>query len=85
MNTDLTYLAGIGAVTGYGWGADELWAGLLSSKPAATLVAGYADDGQGSAWLAQVPAGGDPQDGPTRSARAMRAAAREAVTDAQQR
>jgi 3-oxoacyl-[acyl-carrier-protein] synthase II len=74
-------IVGIGAVTGYGWGADALWTGLLSGKPAADLVEGYGTDGQ-SAWLARVPAGGDPRDGTSRSARAMRAAAREALSDA---
>lgn len=85
MRTEHTYLAGVGAVTGYGWGAAELWRGLLSGKPAATLVNGYADDGHGNAWLAQVPSGGDPADGASRSARALRAAAREAVGDARER
>lgn len=85
MQTEHTYLAGIGAVTGYGWSAADLWRGLISGKPAASLVSGYADDGQGSAWLAQVPAGGDPADGASRSARALRAAAREAITDACER
>ena len=74
-------IVGIGAVSGYGWGADALWAGLLSGKPAADLVEGYGDCGE-SAWLAKVPAGGDPRDGTSRSARAMRSAAREALTDA---
>lgn len=82
MHAQHTHLTGIGAVTGYGWGTTELWRGLLSGKPAATLVDGYADDGQPGAWLAQVPSGGDPADGPSRSARAMRAAAREAIADA---
>ncbi|WP_301123830.1 beta-ketoacyl synthase N-terminal-like domain-containing protein [Mycolicibacterium fortuitum] len=85
MHTQRTYLTGVGAVTGYGWGTPALWDGLLSGKPAAALVDGYADDGQGSAWLARVPSGGDPADGPTRSARAMRAAAREAIADARSR
>ena len=77
-------ITGIGAVTGYGWGTDHLWTGLLSGKPAASLVHGYGTDDQEdhSVWLARVPAGGDPADGESRSARAMRAAAREAVTDA---
>jgi 3-oxoacyl-[acyl-carrier-protein] synthase II len=74
-------IVGIGAVTGYGWGADSLWTGMLSGKPAAHLVEGYGEDGE-SAWLARVPAGGDYRDGASRSARAMRAAAREALGDA---
>jgi 3-oxoacyl-[acyl-carrier-protein] synthase II len=74
-------IVGIGAVSGYGWGVDSLWTGLLSGKPAAELVRGYGSDGE-SAWLARVPAGGDQRDGASRSARAMRAAAREALADA---
>ena len=79
-----TNIIGIGAVSGYGWGTKPLWDGLLSGKPAADLVEGYPVEGE-SAWLARVPAGGDVADGFTRSARAMRAAAREALTDAADR
>lgn len=75
-------ITGIGTVTGYGWGAHHLWNGLMSGKPAATLVDGYGPGRDQSVWLARVPAGGDPADGDSRSARAMRAAAREAITDA---
>ena len=74
-------IVGVGAVTGYGWGRESLWTGLLSGKPAADLVEGYGAEGE-SAWLARVPNGGDPRDGSSRSARAMRAAAREALDDA---
>ncbi len=85
MREEQIHMTGIGAVTGYGWGTAELWRGLLSGKPAAALIDRYADDGQGNAWLAQVPAGGDPADGPSRSGRALRAAAREAIADAEDR
>ena len=69
-----TGIHGIGAVTGYGWGREALWGGLLTGESACVLSAdGYA---------ARVPAGGDPADGPSRFARAMRAAAREAIEDA---
>jgi 3-oxoacyl-[acyl-carrier-protein] synthase II len=78
-------IAGIGAATGYGWGRKKLWAGLLSGKPAAALYPGYGPDGQDSAWLARVPDEGSVDDGPTRSARAMRAVAREAIEDAGER
>lgn len=78
-------IVGIGATTGYGWGVDALWNGLLSGKPAATLVGGHGISGDEQVWLARVPDGGDPGDGDTRSARAMRAAAREAITDARER
>lgn len=83
-NATPAHVMGVGAVTGYGWGAGRLWDGLLSSKPAADLVDGYGPDGE-AAWLARVPAGGDARDGATRSARAMRFAAREAIVDAEAR
>lgn len=79
-----TNIIGVGAVSGYGWGAGLLWDGLMSSKPAADLVDGYGADGE-AAWLAKVPTGGDARDGASRSARAMRFAAREAITDAGER
>lgn len=79
-----TNIIGVGAVTGYGWGAGLLWDGLMSSKPAADLVDGYGADGE-AAWLAKVPVGGEVRDGASRSARAMRFAAREAITDAAER
>src|ERR1700742_5060307 len=78
-------IAGIGVVSGYGWGAHDLWSGRISGKPAANLCDGYGRNGDEQAWLARVPAGGDLADGASRSARAMRAAAREAITDAEQR
>jgi 3-oxoacyl-[acyl-carrier-protein] synthase II len=84
MADTLTNIIGIGAVTGYGWGRKPLWDGLLSGKPAAALFEGYGPGGDG-AWLARVPSGGDHRDGASRSARAMRHAAREALTDARDR
>ncbi|WP_199429796.1 beta-ketoacyl synthase N-terminal-like domain-containing protein [Qaidamihabitans albus] len=78
-------ICGIGAVTGYGWGREKLWDGLAAAKPAATLTGGYGEDGTETVWLATVPEGGDPADGRGRFARAMRAAAREAIDDARAR
>ncbi|TVT52090.1 3-oxoacyl-ACP synthase [Amycolatopsis rhizosphaerae] len=78
-------ICGIGAVTGYGWGREPFWEGLASGKPAATLTGGYGLHRDESAWVARVPDGGDPADGPSRFSRAMRAAAREAVADAGER
>jgi 3-oxoacyl-[acyl-carrier-protein] synthase II len=75
-------ISGIGAVTGYGWGRETLWEGLASGKPAATLFPGFGPDGQDDAWLARVSDDGDPSDGLSRFSQAMRAAAREAITDA---
>lgn len=75
-------ITGIGAVTGYGWGMESLWKGLLRGKPAARLEDGFgAHDGE-PGWVARVPAGGNPVDGLSRFARAMHAAAREAISDA---
>ncbi|MFC7446436.1 beta-ketoacyl synthase N-terminal-like domain-containing protein [Rhodococcus daqingensis] len=85
MGTPEVAICGIGAVTGYGWGRERLWEGLLSGKPAATLVGGYGVDRTESAWLARVPDGGDPGDGTSRFSRAVRAAAREAIGDAEGR
>lgn len=78
-------ITGIGAVTGYGWGTRPLWNGLLSGKPAATLVDGFGAAGNEMAWMARISDDGDPHDGHSRFARAMRAAAREALTDASER
>ncbi len=75
-------IAGLGAITGYGWGRELLWDGLSTAKPAASLLPGYQDNGQQSAWAAVVPDGGEPTDGTSRFQRAMRGAAREAITDA---
>src|SRR5438874_3125121 len=78
-------ICGLGAVTGYGWGVGPFWDGLVTAKPAATLTPGYGPDGTEFAWVAKVPDGGDPADGRSRFARAMRWAARSAITDAQAR
>ena len=78
-------ITGIGSVTGYGWGRHSLWKGLASGKPAATLYPGFGPNGNDDAWLARIADEGDPRDGLSRFARAMRAAAREALTDAAER
>ncbi|SFS30505.1 beta-ketoacyl synthase N-terminal-like domain-containing protein [Saccharopolyspora flava] len=76
---------GLGAVTGYGWGVEPLWEGLLGGKHAASLLDGYGEDRDRAAWVAAVPPGGDDADGPSRFGRAMRGAAREAIADARAR
>lgn len=72
-------ICGVGIVSGYGWGREPLWNGLVAGIPAATTITW---PWQEKAWIARVPDGGDPRDGQTRFARAMRAAAREAIEDA---
>ena len=74
--------AGIGAVTAYGWGRDPLINGLLSGVSAVLPHDGYEWSPGAKANVALVADGGQPSDGPSRFARAMRAAAREAVADA---
>lgn len=78
-------ICGIGAVTGYGWGRERLWDGLTSGKHAATLQPGYGRDGDEDAWIVRIPDGGAEDDGASRFAKAMRAAAREAIADARER
>lgn len=78
-------ISGLGAVTGYGWGREELWDGLLSGTVAAELLDGHGSEQDKPGWVAKIADGGDELDGPSRFARAMRAAAREAITDARRR
>jgi 3-oxoacyl-[acyl-carrier-protein] synthase II len=84
--TSRASICGVGAVTGYGWGAKHLWDGLLLGESAVTLVTGlegYVNDGE--AYLSLISDDGDPKDGPSRFMRAFRASAREAVADAVER
>lgn len=85
QSTGTVHFAGLGAVTAYGWGRERLASGLLSGVSAVTPHPGYEDALGGKAYLAKVPDGGDSADGPSRFARAIRATAREAVTDAMER
>lgn len=78
-------IAGIGAVTGYGWGRETLWEGLLSGKPAARLFPGYGPERDRQGWVARVPDGGDPDLPPSRYVRAVMGSAHEAMADAAQR
>lgn len=76
-------VCGVGAVTGYGWGQKLVWDGVYNGHHAASLLQGfqpYFDDDWG--WISYVEDGGDPADGPSRFARALRFAAREAIGDA---
>lgn len=85
MTTNGMKICGIGAVSGYGWGRETLWEGLASGKSAASLVSGLGPELGGAGWLARIPEGGDAHDGPSRFARSMRAATREAIEDAGER
>lgn len=76
-------IVGTGVVTGYGWGKKHLWDGFLIGESAVKLVTGldgYVDGGQ--AYLSLITDEGDRHDGTSRFTRALRFAAREAVTDA---
>ncbi|MGO4445125.1 beta-ketoacyl synthase N-terminal-like domain-containing protein [Mycobacterium sp. 2YAF39] len=77
--------AGLGAVTGYGWGKDALWSGLMSSKPAARLTRVDDDGSDEMGWLARIPEGGDPADGDGLFIRSYLSSCREAIADARGR
>jgi len=79
-------VVGLGAVTGYGWGRDRLVEGMLSGEPAVRLVTGLTPHFDHDAgFVSRIPDGGDPADGPSRFARSVRFAAREALADAVRR
>ncbi len=77
--------AGLGAVTAYGWGRRHLANGLLSGVSAVLPHSGYEKTLGPKAYVARIADEGLPTDGPSRFARALRAAAREAVQDALER
>lgn len=78
-----TTIGGLGAISGYGWGRKLLWEGMFSAEPAAQLLPGFSPAFEHDlGWVARVEDGGDPADGPSRFARAVRFSAREAVHDA---
>ena len=79
-------ICGIGAVTGYGWGEKFVREGFYTSEPAVRPVSGFSPwYDHDEAWVAMVPDDGDPGDGPSRMARAVRFAAREAIANAHDR
>jgi 3-oxoacyl-[acyl-carrier-protein] synthase II len=81
-----TSITGVGAVTGYGWGRKHVWDGFLLGESAVRLTTGldgFVDGGE--AWLATITDEGDRRDGPSRFMQALRFAAREAITDANER
>lgn len=79
-------VVGVGAVTGYGWGRKHLQQGLLSGRSAARPVPGYAAQfPTDRLWVARVPDDGNPPTDADRSVPMLRAAALEAVHDAEDR
>ncbi|MFZ0666919.1 MAG: beta-ketoacyl synthase N-terminal-like domain-containing protein [Acidimicrobiales bacterium] len=79
-------IAGVGAVTGYGWGQKLLREGMLSGESAVKLTPGFSSHfDTDEVWVALIEEGGDPADGRSLYARAVRHAAREAFTDAYDR
>ncbi|MFI9511017.1 beta-ketoacyl synthase N-terminal-like domain-containing protein [Nocardia sp. NPDC052566] len=82
LHQDHMTITGIGAVSGYGWGREALWQGLLSGKSAASVQGGYGPSRTENAWVALVPDGGDPTVSTSRYGRAMHESAREAIDDA---
>jgi 3-oxoacyl-[acyl-carrier-protein] synthase II len=78
-------IAGVGVVSGYGWGREALWRGLLSGKSAARLHPGYGPARDAHAWVALVPEGGDTTVSPSLYGRAVHEPAREAIADARAR
>ena len=79
-------IAGVGAVTGYGWGKQHLWDGFLLGESAVKLTTGldgFVDGGY--AYLSLIPDEGDRKDGPSRFMQALRFSAREAISEALER
>lgn len=85
-------ITGVGAVTGYGWGTKHMWDGFLLGESAVKLTQlpycsddGTDDVARHGAYVATISPEGDRSDGPSRFTRALRFAAREAITDARSR
>ncbi|MGZ6989788.1 MAG: beta-ketoacyl synthase N-terminal-like domain-containing protein [Ilumatobacteraceae bacterium] len=74
-------IVGLGAVSGYGWGVECLWNGLLSGKSAGQPV--VFDEFVGLAAI--VPDGGNEEDSVTLFGRAFYGSGREALADAKAR
>ena len=76
--TQAVCIVGVGAVSGYGWGTECLWNGLLSGKSAAQPVV----FGEFAGLAAIVPDGGSEEDSVTLFGRALYGSGREALADA---
>jgi 3-oxoacyl-[acyl-carrier-protein] synthase II len=78
LNHHRPTICGVGAVSGYGWGAEALWEGTLSGQSAVRPI-----EFDGQTYLAaRPPDGGHVEDHPSRYGKALFAATREAVEDA---
>jgi 3-oxoacyl-[acyl-carrier-protein] synthase II len=71
-------IVGVGAVSGYGWGIDPLWRGLLSGESAGRPLV----FGEFNGLAAMVPDGGNEEDSVTLFGRAFYGSGREALADA---
>lgn len=78
-------IAGIGAVSGYGWGEKRLRRGLFSGRSAVRALPGFLPSApRQPAWVAVAEDDQAPP-GECRASRALRFAAREALVDARDR
>jgi 3-oxoacyl-[acyl-carrier-protein] synthase II len=76
------WFCGVGAVTGYGWGAKLLWDGMAEGVSAVRLTGGFASHfPTDEVYVAKID-GGSAVDGSSRYSRALNEAAREAIDDA---
>jgi len=79
-------VAGLGVVSGYGWGERRLREGLYSGRSAVHPVSGLLPGAPGrEVWLARVESDTEERGPGGRESRALRFAAREALADAQSR
>lgn len=82
MSDGVIDVVGAGAVTGYGWGVDALWDGLVGGVSSARPHHGLGDAFPDPCWYARVPDRPEASGGTTRYARAVAEVAEEAVADA---
>ena len=81
MDVTRVGIAGLGAVSGYGWGVDSLWSGLYSGKSAGRPI----EFEEFTGLAAMVPEGGNEDDSVTLFGRALYGSGREALRDAEAR
>jgi 3-oxoacyl-[acyl-carrier-protein] synthase II len=81
-------VVGIGAVTGYGWGVEDLWGGLIGGDSSAFPHTGLGGAFPDPCWYARVPEPPEPPQGAstgsTRYSRAVAEVAEEALADARE-